>query len=66
MNSHNNSPAALRRTAIVFASLCCSATAIGAAAPLFASSSDLSVATSHSIVTGGTTIAHAARDSKDA
>lgn len=39
LTNHNNSPAALRKTAIIFASLCCTATAVGAATPLFAATS---------------------------
>jgi hypothetical protein len=38
MTSQNKSPATLLRTAIIFAALCFSATAVGAAAPLFVSS----------------------------
>ena len=48
MTNQNTSPAALRKTAIIFASLCCSAAAVGAAAPLFASTSDISVASASS------------------
>jgi hypothetical protein len=44
MTNQNTSPAALRKTAIIFASLCCSAAAVGTAAPLFASTSEISVA----------------------
>ncbi len=38
MISQNNSPAALRKTAIFFASVCCTAAAVGVAAPLLAAS----------------------------
>jgi hypothetical protein len=44
MTNQNTSPAALRKTAIIFASLCCSAAAVGTAAPLFVSTSEVSVA----------------------
>jgi hypothetical protein len=70
MTSQNKSPAALLRTAIVFASLCCSATAIGAAAPLFDSSSGIFVAGPGSEESGTVTTAHVAsntfKDSADA
>ena len=36
MLSQNNSPAALRKTAIFFASICCTAVAFSAATPLLA------------------------------
>ena len=41
MTSQNN-PAALRKIAIIFASVCCTATAVGAATPLFAATSPTS------------------------
>ena len=44
MTSQTKSPAAMRTTAIIFASLCCSAAALGAAAPLALSSDDAVIA----------------------
>ncbi len=62
MTSQNKSPAALRTTAIIFASLCCSATALGAVAPL-AFSSDPSAFDVRTVVSEPSTTAHAAGNS---
>ena len=61
MTTQNKSPAALRTTAIIFASLCCSAAALGAAAPL-ALNSDASEVDERSYVSRASATAHAARD----
>ncbi len=59
MTSQNKSPAALRTTAIILASLCCSATALGAAAPL-AYSADPAAFDVRTVVSQPSTTAHAA------
>ena len=42
MISQNTSPAALRKAAIMFASVCCTAVAVGVATPLLAAGSSAS------------------------
>ena len=56
MTSQHKSPAAMRTTAIIFAALCCSATALAAVAPL-AFSSDEAAFDVRTVVTEGSAIA---------
>ena len=52
MTSQNHSPAALRNAAIVFASICCTAAACGAAMPLLVPASSSSAFGMRSIMIG--------------
>jgi hypothetical protein len=62
VTSQHKSPAAMRTTAIIFAALCCSATALAAVAPL-AFSSDPSAFDVRTVVSEPSTTAHAAGNS---